>query len=35
MIAGEEVARQVDPEGRDNLEAPGLVWYITTLHYIL
>jgi hypothetical protein len=31
---GEEVAGQVDVEGKDNLEAPGLGRYIAILKYI-
>jgi hypothetical protein len=33
-IARNEVAGQVDAEGRDNLEAPGLVCYIAIVCYI-
>jgi hypothetical protein len=33
-IEGEEVAGQVDVEGKDNLEAPGLKRYIATVRYI-
>ena len=33
-IEGEEVAGQVDLEGRDNLQAPGLVCYIAIVCYI-
>jgi hypothetical protein len=33
-LKGEEVAWQVDLEGRDNLQAPGLVCYIAILCYI-
>ncbi len=34
MVEGEEVARQMDVEGKDNLEAPGWKRYIATLYYI-
>jgi hypothetical protein len=34
VLEGEEVAWQVDPDGRDNLQAPRLLRYIATLYYI-
>jgi hypothetical protein len=34
VIEGEEVAGQVDPDGRDNLQAPGLICYIAMVDYI-
>jgi hypothetical protein len=33
-LEGEEVAGQMDAEGRDNLEAPLLMCYIAILIYI-
>jgi hypothetical protein len=33
-LKGEEVAWQMDLEGRDNLQAPGLVCYIAIVLYI-
>jgi hypothetical protein len=33
-VEGAEVAGQMDREGRDNLEAPGLLRYIARLLYI-
>jgi hypothetical protein len=34
VIEREEVAWQVDMDGRDNLQAPRLVCYIHKLYYI-
>jgi len=34
VLEGEEVAGQVDPDGWNNLQAPGLLCYIAILIYI-
>ena len=34
VVEGEEAAWHVDPEGRDNLQAPRLTRYIATVQYI-